>query len=143
MGKPNGAQETDIKWASRWDAYLRMPGGDVHWFGILNSCLVVLIMASLVAVVLIRTVRRDLAKYEALLVEPAAADARDEAGWKLVAGDVCRAPRGSRMLAVALGSGAQVLCTNAVSLLLAALGFLSPAARGALLTTTMVRGGGQ
>jgi transmembrane 9 superfamily protein 2/4 len=24
-------QESSIKWASRWDAYLRMPGGKVHW----------------------------------------------------------------------------------------------------------------
>lgn len=41
-----------------------MPGGKVHWFSIMNSCLVVLVMASLVALILIRTVRRDLARYE-------------------------------------------------------------------------------
>ena len=29
-----------ITWASRWDAYLRMPGGKVHWFSILNSLMV-------------------------------------------------------------------------------------------------------
>lgn len=50
------------RWASRWDAYLRMPGGKVHWFSILNSILIVLVMASLVAMILIRTVRRDLAR---------------------------------------------------------------------------------
>lgn len=57
-------QESDTKWASRWDAYLRMPGGRVHWFSIVNSLLVVLVMAALVATILIRTVRRDLARYE-------------------------------------------------------------------------------
>ena len=41
-----------------------MPGGNVHWFSILNSTLVVLVMATLVAMILIRTVRRDLARYE-------------------------------------------------------------------------------
>lgn len=46
-----------IKWASRWDSYLRMPGGKVHWFSILNSLLIVLVMASLVAMILIRTIR--------------------------------------------------------------------------------------
>ena len=32
---------SDITWSSRWDAYLRMPGGKVHWFSILNSVMVV------------------------------------------------------------------------------------------------------
>lgn len=32
---------SDIPWSSRWDAYLRMPGGKVHWFSILNSLMVV------------------------------------------------------------------------------------------------------
>ena len=32
---------SDITWSSRWDAYLRMPGGKVHWFSILNSLMVV------------------------------------------------------------------------------------------------------
>ncbi|KAG1662997.1 hypothetical protein FOA52_000568 [Chlamydomonas sp. UWO 241] len=130
-------QETDIKWASRWDAYLRMPGGQVHWFSILNSCLVVLVTTSIVAVILIRTVRRDLAKYEQLVMDTSM-DRGEESGWKLVKGDAFRPPAGSRMLAVAVGSGVQIILTTAISLLLATLGFLSPAARGALLTTSMV-----
>lgn len=36
------------------------------------------------------------------------------------------------------GSGVQLLCVAFVTLLLATLGFLSPASRGALLTTTIV-----
>ena len=32
---------SNITWSSRWDAYLRMPGGKVHWFSILNSLMVV------------------------------------------------------------------------------------------------------
>lgn len=27
----HGRQVSQTKWASRWDAYLRMPGGKVHW----------------------------------------------------------------------------------------------------------------
>ena len=61
--------ESSIEWASRWDAYLSMPNGSVHWFSILNSLLVVMVMSVIVAVILMRTVRRDLAKYEELLVE--------------------------------------------------------------------------
>jgi transmembrane 9 superfamily protein 2/4 len=37
-----------------------------------------------------------------------------------------------------VGSGVQIICTYIVTMLLATLGFLSPAARGALLTTTIV-----
>ncbi len=175
-------QDSKIKWASRWDAYLRMPGGRVHWFSIVNSLLVVLVMASIVALILIRTVRRDLAKYEQLVMDGAnSADLKDEAGWKLLTGDVFRAPANSKSLAVQVraraqarrepgatrcyrggvegrrvlrltpsrrggvmalvaqvGSGVQIITTATVTVLLATLGFLSPAARGALLTTTLV-----
>jgi hypothetical protein len=88
-----------IKWASRWDSYLRMPGGKVHWFSILNSLLIVLVMASLVAMILIRTIRRDLAKYEQLMVD-SSADIKDEVGWKLLTGDVFRSPGRAKSLAV-------------------------------------------
>lgn len=131
-------QESNIKWASRWDAYLRMPGGEVHWFSIMNSVIVVLIMATIVALILIRTVRRDLSKYEQLLVESSSLDMKDEAGWKLVTGDVFRAPNNSKSLAVQVASGVQIISTSTVTLLLASLGFLSPASRGALLTAMMV-----
>ncbi|KAG2491788.1 hypothetical protein HYH03_009948 [Edaphochlamys debaryana] len=135
-------QDSKIKWASRWDAYLRMPGGKVHWFSIVNSLLVVLVMATIVGMILVRTVRRDLAKYEALVVDGGAPGGggpeREEAGWKLVAGDVFRPPANPAMLAVQVGTGFQILATSLVTLVLAALGFLSPAARGALLTAGMV-----
>eukprot|EP00887_Chlorella_sp_A99_P005291 scaffold1.g5291.t1 len=59
---------SDITWASRWDAYLRMPGGKVHWFSILNSLMVVVVMSCIVAMIMMRTIRRDLQRYEQLLV---------------------------------------------------------------------------
>lgn len=44
-----------------------MPGGRVHWFSILNSLMVVLVMSSIVAMIMLRTIRRDLARYESIL----------------------------------------------------------------------------
>ena len=129
-------EESDVEWASRWDAYLRMPDGSVHWFSILNSLLVVLVMSVIVAVILMRTVRRDLAKYEELLIE--GPEAKEESGWKLVSGDVFRAPAAAQDLAVQFGSGVQIFSTFAVTLVLASAGFLSPASRGALLTCAIV-----
>ena len=61
---------SEVSWASRWDAYLKMPGGRVHWFSILNSLMVVLVMSSIVAMIMMRTIRRDLARYEGLLGDP-------------------------------------------------------------------------
>jgi transmembrane 9 superfamily protein 2/4 len=117
-----------------------MPGaGRVHWFSILNSLLVVVVMAAVVAMIMARTVRRDLARYEAMLdggAAPGKADA-DESGWKMVAGDVFRAPPAALRLAVHVGSGVQIAASGAVTLAFAALGFLSPAARGSLITAAL------
>jgi transmembrane 9 superfamily protein 2/4 len=60
-------QLSDTKWASRWDAYLKMPRGQVHWFSIINSLVVALVLSGVVMVILLRTVRRDLIKCAATL----------------------------------------------------------------------------
>lgn len=92
-----------------------MPNGSVHWFSILNSLLVVLVMSVIVAVILMRTVRRDLAKYEELLVE--GQDAKEESGWKLISGDVFRAPPAAVDLAVQVRSSPLycLICTACCS----------------------------
>ena len=43
-------------------------------------------------------------------------DAQEEFGWKLVHGDVFRPPRKGMILAVLLGSGTQILCMTAITL---------------------------
>ncbi|KAK9907506.1 hypothetical protein WJX75_004955 [Coccomyxa subellipsoidea] len=129
---------SDISWASRWDAYLRMPGGRVHWFSILNSLMVVVVMSSIVAMIMMRTIRRDLQRYEGLLGESSAKDDVEESGWKMVSGDVFRSPKSAMLLCVQLGSGVQIILSSFITLFFAALGFLSPASRGALLTAMLV-----
>lgn len=62
-------EAVNTPWSSRWDAYLRMPGGKVHWFSILNSLMVVVVMSCIVAMIMMRTIRRDLQRYEQLLVD--------------------------------------------------------------------------
>ncbi|GFS35747.1 endomembrane protein 70 protein family [Actinidia rufa] len=86
--------ESDIKWPSRWDAYLKMEGEEIHWFSILNS----LILAGIVLVILLRKVRRDLTRYEELDKEAQAQMNEDLLGWKLVVGDVFRAPTNASLL---------------------------------------------
>eukprot|EP01018_Ginkgo_biloba_P025741 Gb_09059 [translate_table: standard] len=126
--------KSDIRWPSRWDAYLKMEGARVHWFSILNSLMVISFLAGIVFVIFLRTVRRDLTKYEELDKEAQAQMAEELSGWKLVVGDVFRAPNHSRLLCVMVGDGVQITGMAVVTILFAALGFMSPASRGMLLT---------
>ncbi len=59
-------RESDIKWASRWDVYLSMDHAvpdKVHWFSIINSILIVFFLAVIVAMILIRSLHRDISQY--------------------------------------------------------------------------------
>ena len=42
---PPHHQESDIKWASRWDTYLTMSDVQIHWFSIINSVVVVFFLS--------------------------------------------------------------------------------------------------
>lgn len=126
--------ESEIKWPSRWDAYLKMEGAKVHWFSILNSLMVITFLAGIVLVIFLRTVRRDLTRYEELDKEAQAQMNEELSGWKLVVGDVFRAPSHPVLLCVMVGDGVQILGMAVVTIMFAALGFMSPASRGTLLT---------
>jgi len=126
---------SEIRWVSRWDVYLQVTGGKVHWFSIMNSILIVLLLSGMVAMTLLRTLFRDIARYNELATEE---EQKEETGWKLVHGDVFRAPPHAKLLAVSVGSGMQLLGMAIVTLCFALLGFLSPANRGGLLQAMML-----
>ncbi|PKI66822.1 hypothetical protein CRG98_012828 [Punica granatum] len=126
--------KSSIRWPSRWDAYLKMEGAQVHWFSILNSLMVIFFLAGIVFVIFLRTVRRDLTSYEELDKEAQVQMNEELSGWKLVVGDVFREPENSKILCVMVGDGVQILGMAVVTIVFAALGFMSPASRGMLLT---------
>ncbi|KAL0345961.1 UNVERIFIED_CONTAM: Transmembrane 9 superfamily member 12 [Sesamum radiatum] len=126
--------KSNIRWPSRWDAYLKMEGARVHWFSILNSLMVISFLAGIVFVIFLRTVRRDLTRYEELDKEAQAQMNEELSGWKLVVGDVFREPSHSKLLCVMVGDGVQITGMAVVTIVFAALGFMSPASRGMLLT---------
>nr|GEX54737.1 transmembrane 9 superfamily member 11-like [Tanacetum cinerariifolium] len=130
--------ESDIKWPSRWDAYLKMEGAKVHWFSILNSLMVITFLAGIVLVIFLRTVRRDLTHYEELDKEAQAQMNEELSGWKLVVADVFRAPSNPALLCVMVGDGVQILGMAVVTIMFAALGFMSPASRGTLVTGMLI-----
>jgi transmembrane 9 superfamily member 2/4 len=95
---------------------------------------VVILLSAIVFGILIRALKRDISRYNDIDIE----DTQEEFGWKMIHGDVFRSPSNRMILSVLIGNGAQVLFMSAVTLVLAALGFLSPSNRGSLLTVMLV-----
>ncbi|XP_073710318.1 transmembrane 9 superfamily protein member 5 isoform X1 [Misgurnus anguillicaudatus] len=125
----------EIRWASRWDYILvSMPHTNIQWFSIMNSLVIVLFLSGMVAMIMLRTLHKDIAKYNQMDQE----DLQEESGWKQVHGDVFRPPRMGMILSVFLGQGTQIFIMTFITLFLACLGFLSPANRGALMTCAVV-----
>ncbi|KAG8290641.1 transmembrane 9 super member 2 [Homalodisca vitripennis] len=53
-----------VKWSSRWDYILEsMPHTNIHWFSILNSLMIVLFLSGMVAMIILRTLHKDIARY--------------------------------------------------------------------------------
>ncbi|KAJ9546614.1 hypothetical protein OSB04_019157 [Centaurea solstitialis] len=125
---------SDIKWPSRWDAYLKMEGARVHWFSIFNSLMVITFLAGIVLVIFLRTIRRDLARYEELDKEAQAQMNEELSGWKLVVSDVFRSPNNPELLCIMVADGCRILVMAVALIFFAALGFMSPASRGTLIT---------
>merc|ERR1711990_1286554 len=98
-------EQSEVKWASRWDVYLDMQDTQIHWFSIINSVVVVFFLSSIITMIIIRTLRRDIAKYN---TDDDLEESIEETGWKLVHGDVFRPPQHSRFFAAIIGSGIQL-----------------------------------
>eukprot|EP00438_Fugacium_kawagutii_P013890 Skav219729 [mRNA] locus=scaffold301:281463:306630:- [translate_table: standard] len=127
----------EIMARGRWATLksIQRTGDKIHWFAILNSLMIMLFLSGMVAMILLRTLYRDITRYNELAT---AEEAAEETGWKLVHGDVFRKPAFSKLLAVSVGSGVQILGMSIVTLVFALLGFLSPAHRGGLLQSMMM-----
>lgn len=128
--------ESELQWATRWDPLLKANPElkEIQWFSIINSLMISLFLTAMVAMILLRTVYLDFARYNNIDDDE---EIQEESGWKLIHGDVFRPPAASGLLSVFVGSGAQILCMTGVTLVFALLGFLSPSFRGGLLTTML------
>nr|CEL76039.1 TPA: endomembrane domain70-containing protein [Toxoplasma gondii VEG] len=130
-------QHSNTPWSQRWDAYLKNARDNpiIHWFSIVNSLVVVLLLSGIVAMILLRVLYRDIAKYNELLVDEEEAE---ETGWKLLHGDVFRKPAHSTVLAALAGSGIQLVGMAFVTVIFAGLGVFSPSYRGSLLQAVLL-----
>ncbi|CCM01117.1 uncharacterized protein FIBRA_03165 [Fibroporia radiculosa] len=127
--------ESDTPWATRWDNYLHIFDPRIHWFSLINSIVIVVFLCVMVSMILLRTVSRDISRYNAIDLSE---DVQEDWGWKLVHGEVFRSPRNPMILSVLVGNGAQLCAMVGVTLVFALLGFLSPSNRGSLATVMMV-----
>lgn len=125
---------TEKSWTNRWDIYLTAESQNekVHWFSITNSLMVVLFLTVMIAMILIRNLRKDIAQYnDSTSLE----EAKEESGWKLVHGDVFRPPQTAPMLlSVFVGTGVQLFSMCLFTLTCSVVGLLSPTNRGSIVT---------
>jgi transmembrane 9 superfamily protein 2/4 len=56
-------EQSEHKWASRWDSYLLMTDDQIHWFSIINSLMIVLFLTGMVAMIMMRTLHADVRRY--------------------------------------------------------------------------------
>ncbi|KAH8692341.1 putative endosomal integral membrane protein [Talaromyces proteolyticus] len=140
-------RESDTAWATRWDKYLHVFDPKIHWFSLINSSVFVVFLVGMVSMILIRALRKDIARYNRLdqinlddlngtsVVEDGI---QEDSGWKLVHGDVFRCPKSPLLLSVLLGNGIQLFVMTGVTVAFALFGLLSPANRGFLGTTILI-----
>ncbi|CAH0518963.1 unnamed protein product [Peronospora belbahrii] len=88
----------------------------IHWFSIFNSFMMVIFLCGLVALILLRTLKNDYARFaeddtEEMMMDGKSSLLKDDAnsGWKLLHGDVFRAPPYLLLFTALVGTGAQLL----------------------------------
>ncbi|OJJ50085.1 hypothetical protein ASPZODRAFT_89909 [Penicilliopsis zonata CBS 506.65] len=141
-------RESPTAWATRWDKYLHVYDPKIHWFSLINSAVFVVFLVGMVSMILLRALKKDIARYNRLDVmtlddldgtSAAIEDGiQEDSGWKLVHGDVFRCPQSPLLLSVLLGNGAQLFMMTGVTVAFALLGLLSPANRGFLATAILL-----
>eukprot|EP00474_Spongospora_subterranea_P010010 CRZ10468.1 hypothetical protein [Spongospora subterranea] len=130
---------TDKQFEDRFDYYLDVAFFEhqIHWFSIFNSFMMVLFLCGLVALVLMRTLRNDYARYSLDDDGFDLDNIGEESGWKQVHGDVFRAPLRLPWLCAFFGIGHHFFCTFVILCLLSIAGN-SYRWRGLLLSNAFI-----
>ncbi len=116
--------------SSRWDHYLHLQNDNIHWFSLINSSLIIMILSFILLIIFCRSIKRDIDVYN---MRVTGEDFIDEFGWKAVGNDVFRRPGYRMLIAALIGSGVQLATMALYTLVFAVIGFLTPEKRGSLL----------
>lgn len=113
---------SSVQFADRFDKYLdpNFFQHRIHWFSIFNSFMMVIFLVGLVTMILMRTLRKDYARYNRdEELDDLDRDLGDEYGWKQVHGDVFRPPSYPMVFSVAIGTGFHIAFVALIVILLA------------------------
>ncbi|KRZ10124.1 Transmembrane 9 superfamily member 3, partial [Trichinella zimbabwensis] len=128
-----------VRFHDRFDKYLdaNFFKHRIHWFSLFNSFMMVIFLVTVVAFILMRTLRKDYARYEKdLKMDDFDRDFGDEYGWKQIHGDVFRSPSFPMLFSCLIGSGIHVFVLVIVVILITFWGELY-LERGSILTATI------
>ncbi|KAI3766834.1 hypothetical protein L2E82_16909 [Cichorium intybus] len=126
--------ESDIKWPSRWNTYMKIEEAKVHCFSIVNSLIVVTFMAGIILVMFLKRVKRDLTHHEDTQFQMI----EEYSNSKLVVPDILHAPSNPALFCVMVGNRVQIIRMAVVTIAFSALGFTTPASRSALVTGMLI-----
>lgn len=138
--------ESGLPWATRWDPLFETSFElrRVQWLSAINSLMLALFLTFVFAGVLVRTLRRDCARYgftgahaTGMAFDDLSDDFDSVSGWRMLRGDVFRPPPASKMLSILCGCGIQLAFIALSSLVLATLGIVRPNRRGQLVSTAL------
>lgn len=127
---------SEIEFEERFNKYLdpAVFKPRIHWFSIFNSFMMVLFLVGLVSMILMRTLRRDYARYSRDEFDDLERDLGDEYGWKQIHTDVFRPPSHPLLLSALVGTGYQVAIVSFIVIISAIAGELYTE-RGSILNT--------
>ncbi|XP_026466098.1 transmembrane 9 superfamily member 3-like, partial [Ctenocephalides felis] len=128
-----------VKFENRFDKYLdpNFFQHRIHWFSIFNSFMMVIFLVGLVSMILMRTLRKDYARYSKdEEIDDMERDLGDEYGWKQVHGDVFRHASYSMLFSTLIGVGYQLTTVVFCVIVFTILGNLYTE-RGSLLSTAI------
>ncbi|XP_001604363.1 transmembrane 9 superfamily member 3 [Nasonia vitripennis] len=132
-------KKSNTKFEDRFDKYLdpNFFQHRIHWFSIFNSFMMVIFLVGLVSMILMRTLRKDYARYSKdEEMDDMERDLGDEYGWKQVHGDVFRPANHPMLFSALIGAGYQVTVVVLSVIIFAILGELYTE-RGSMLSTAI------
>lgn len=132
-------KKSNVKFEDRFDKYLdpNFFQHRIHWFSIFNSFMMVIFLVGLVSMILMRTLRKDYARYSRdEEMDDMERDLGDEYGWKQVHGDVFRPASHAMLFSALIGAGYQVTVVVLSVIIFAILGELYTE-RGSMLSTAI------
>ena len=127
-------QQSNLTMVSRWDKYLHL-SSQIHWFGIINSNLIILIFTIIIILIICRQIKLDIDVYN---IQVTGDDIIDEFGWKQVCNDVFRKPINSMFLSCFIGTGTQLFFMVFFSLIICIIGVIKPETRGNLVLILII-----